>query len=125
LHNARQEQALAAYEQTALNAFEEVENSLVAYAKEQERQRALEEAVSSSADSLHLANQLYTNGLASFLNVLDAESSLYRTEEALTHSRSTVAQNLIALYKALGGGWPGKSGEERGVASGPRQSERP
>jgi outer membrane protein, multidrug efflux system len=85
-----------------------VENSLVAYAKEQERQRALEEAVRSSADSLHLANQLYTNGLASFLNVLDAERSLYRAEEALAHSRSEVTQNLIALYKALGGGWEGK-----------------
>ena len=124
LHDARQEQALAAYEQTALNAFEEVENSLVAYAKEQERQRALEEAVRSSADSLHLANQLYTSGLASFLNVLDAERSLYRTEEALTHSRSTVTQNLIALYKALGGGWEGKLEGEVKVPSSARASSR-
>jgi NodT family efflux transporter outer membrane factor (OMF) lipoprotein len=124
LHDARQEQALAAYEQTALNAFEEVENSLVAYAKEQERQRALEEAVRSSADSLHLANQLYTSGLASFLNVLDAERSLYRTEEALTHSRSTVTQNLIALYKALGGGWEGKLEGEVKVPSSARAGSR-
>ncbi len=105
VQDARQEQALAVYEQIALNAFEEVENALVAYAKEQERQRALEEAVWSSAESLHLAQQLYTNGLASFLNVLDAERSSYRAEDALAQSRSAVSQNVIALYKALGGGW--------------------
>jgi multidrug efflux system outer membrane protein len=106
VQDARQEQALAMYEQTALTAFEEVENSLVAYAKEQERQRALEEAVRSSTESLHLAQQLYTSGLASFLNVLDAERSSYRAEDALAQSRSAVSQNVITLYKALGGGWP-------------------
>ena len=116
VQDARQEQALTAYEQTALNAFEEVENSLVAYAKEQERQRALQDAVTSSADSLHLANQLYTNGLASFLNVLDAERSCYRAEEALAHGQARVTQNLIALYKALGGGWQLKLGREPAVA---------
>ena len=81
-------------------------------------------AVRSSADSLHLANQLYTSGLASFLNVLDAERSLYRTEEALTHSRSTVTQNLIALYKALGGGWEGKLEGEVKVPSSARAGSR-
>jgi NodT family efflux transporter outer membrane factor (OMF) lipoprotein len=125
LQDTRQEQALAAYEQTALNAFEEVENSLVAYAKEQERQRALEDAVRSSADSLHLANQLYTNGLASFLNVLDAERSLYRAEEALAHSRSVVTQDLIALYKALGGGWESRLAGEIAVAGDTRAGSRP
>jgi outer membrane protein TolC len=87
VQDARQEQALTLYEQTVLNAFEEVENSLVGYAKEQERQRALEDALKSSADSLYLANQLYANGLARFLNVHDAEPSRYRAEEALAHSQ--------------------------------------
>ncbi len=105
VQNARQEQSLAAYEETVLMSFEDVENSLVAYAKEQIRRRSLEDAVTSSKDSLHLANQLYSNGLASFINVLDAERSLYQAEDALVQSDKAVSQNLISLYKALGGGW--------------------
>jgi len=105
VQNARQEQALAAYEKTVLTSLEEVENSLVAYAKEQIRRRALDDAVKSSQDSLHLANQLYSNGLASFINVLDAERSLYQAEDALVQSDKAVTQNVISLYKALGGGW--------------------
>ena len=105
VQDARQEQALAAYEKTVLMSFEDVENSLVAYAKEQIRRRSLEDAVTSSQDSLHLANQLYANGLASFINVLDAERSLYQAEDALVQSDKAVTQNLISLYKALGGGW--------------------
>ena len=105
VQNARQEEALAAYEETVLMSFEDVENSLVAYAKEQIRRRSLEDAVTSSQDSLHLANQLYSNGLASFINVLDAERSLYQAEDALVQSDKAVTQNLISLYKSLGGGW--------------------
>ena len=105
IQNARQEQALATYEQTALNAFEDVENSLVAYAKEQVRRRSLEDAVTSSKESLRLANQLYANGLSNFINVLDAERSLYQAQDALVQSDRTVSTDVIALYKSLGGGW--------------------
>jgi NodT family efflux transporter outer membrane factor (OMF) lipoprotein len=105
VQNARQEQALAAYEKTVLTSFEEVENSLTAYAKEQIRRRSLEDAVKSSQDSLYLANQLYSSGLVSFINVLDAERSVYLAQDALVESEKIVTQNLISLYKALGGGW--------------------
>jgi outer membrane protein TolC len=76
LQSARQEGALAAYERTVLTAFEEVENGLVVYAKEQVRRPSLEEAVVSSQKSLDTANKLYANGLTDFLRVLDAERSL-------------------------------------------------
>ena len=105
VQNARQEQALVAYEKTVLTAFEETENALTSYAKEQVRRRSLEEAAKAAGDSLHLAKELYGKGLASFINVLDAERSLYQTEDALAQSDKAVSQNLIALYKALGGGW--------------------
>jgi multidrug efflux system outer membrane protein len=105
VQNARQEEALAGYEKTSLSAFEDVENALTAYAKEQVRRRSLEDAVRSSQESLRLANRLYANGLTDFINVLDAERSLYDAEEALAESDMTVSADVVALYKSLGGGW--------------------
>ena len=105
VQNARQEQALANYENTTLIAFEDVENALTAYAKEQIRRQSLGDAVKSSEESLRLANQLYANGLANFINVLDAERSLYQAQDALVQSDKTVTTDVIALYKSLGGGW--------------------
>ena len=105
VRNARQEQALANYENTALGAFEEGENALTAYATEQIRRQQLAAAVTSSAESLRLAKQLYTSGLANFINVLDAERSLYQAQDALVQSDRTVTTDVIALYKSLGGGW--------------------
>ena len=105
VQNARQEQALAAYEKTVLTAFEDVENGLVAYANEQIRRQSLENAVVSSRQSLALANKLYTNGLTDFVNVLEAERSLYQAQAALVQSDRTVSTDVVALYKSLGGGW--------------------
>ena len=105
VQNAREEESLASYENTMLRAFADVENALVGYAREQERERALGEAVKSSHESLHLANQLYAHGLVNFIDVLDAERSLYQAQDQLVQSERAVAVNLISLYKALGGGW--------------------
>jgi multidrug efflux system outer membrane protein len=102
---ARQDQALAAYEKTVLGSFEDVENALVAYANEQVRYRSLTAAVAANRRSVELAHDLYQKGLGSFLNVLDAERSLYQTEDQLVDSERAVSANLVALYKALGGGW--------------------
>jgi outer membrane protein, multidrug efflux system len=102
---AEQEQALAQYQQTVLTSLEEVENALVAYTKEQERHRTLQEAVDASRRAVDLANQQYTKGIGDFLNVLDAERTLYQAEDQFVDSQRTVSLNLVALYKALGGGW--------------------
>jgi len=102
---ALQEQALAAYEQTTLRAFEDVENAMVAYAKEQTRRDSLAQAATTSQNSLNLARRLYTSGLTDFVNVLDAERSLYQTQDQLAQSDRIISADLIALYKALGGGW--------------------
>jgi NodT family efflux transporter outer membrane factor (OMF) lipoprotein len=107
VQDARQEEALATYERTVLTAFEEVENGLVSYAKEQVRRGSLEEAVASSRKSLDLANRLYSNGLTDYLRVLDAERSLYSAEDNLAQSDKAISGNLITLYESLGGGWQG------------------
>lgn len=105
VQNARQEEALDTYEKTVLTAFEEVENGLVLYAKEQVRRRSLQDAVVSSQKSLDTANKLYASGLTDFLHVLDSERSLYQAQDALVQSDRTISANLISLYKSLGGGW--------------------
>jgi multidrug efflux system outer membrane protein len=105
VQNARQEKALAGYEQTVLGAFEEVENALVAYAKEQVRFRSLRASVKAAHESVAIARDRYRNGLTDFLPVLDAERSLYQMENELALSRQAVSVNFVALYKALGGGW--------------------
>jgi multidrug efflux system outer membrane protein len=105
VQDARQEEALAAYEKTVLTAFEEVQNSLVSYATEQVRRRSLKDAVASSRKSLGLANRLYTGGLTDFLRVLEAERSLYDAQDRLAKSDRAISGNLIALYESLGGGW--------------------
>lgn len=102
---ALEEQALIAYQQTLLNALQEVENALIASANEQERRESLVNAVAANRKAVNLSKTLYTEGQTDFLSVLDAQRSLFVTEEALVLSTSAVSTDLVALYKAIGGGW--------------------
>jgi NodT family efflux transporter outer membrane factor (OMF) lipoprotein len=113
VQDALTEQALLTYEKTVLTALKDVETALVAYAKQQETHKSLSEAVVNNRKAVDLATQLYLAGKSDFLNVLIAQRSLFATEDALAQSTTTVDTNLIALYKALGGGW-----EEEGSARG-------
>jgi outer membrane protein, multidrug efflux system len=105
VQNARQEQALDSYQQTVLVALEDAENALTAYAREQVRRESLSQSVQADEQALELSTQLYNNGLADFLRVLDSERSLYAAQDALVQSDQTVSLDLVQLYKALGGGW--------------------
>jgi len=105
VQNARQEQALDAYQQTVLVALEDAENALTAYARQQTRRKSLSQSVHADEQALELSTQLYNNGLADFLQVLDSERSLYAAQDALVQSDQFVSLNLVQLYKALGGGW--------------------
>jgi NodT family efflux transporter outer membrane factor (OMF) lipoprotein len=103
--NARQEQAAASYEQAVLTALQEVEDALVSYVKEESRRRTLAEAAAANRRAVDLAIQLYDAGRADFLSVLQAQRDLFATQDALVQSDRLVTTNLVALYKALGGGW--------------------
>jgi len=105
VQNARQEAALARYEQTVLGALEETENALVAYGEEHARQQRLGEAVDASQVALTLSRELYVRGLVDFLTVLDNQRSLYTAQDQRVQSEQTLIVSLIAIYKALGGGW--------------------
>lgn len=105
VQNERQKQALLTYEKTVLAALADVENALVACTTEQVHRKSLMDAVNADRRSVYLAKDLYTKGLADFLNVLIAERALYSSEDNLAQSDRTVSINVVALYKALGGGW--------------------
>jgi multidrug efflux system outer membrane protein len=105
VQNARWKQAQILYQSTVLKSLEETEDALVSYSQEQERRDRLQAAVSESQTALDLSRELYKSGLGDFLAVLDAQRQLYRNENLLAQSQTAVTTNLIALYKALGGGW--------------------
>ncbi|HSR36901.1 MAG TPA: efflux transporter outer membrane subunit [Desulfurivibrionaceae bacterium] len=105
LRKAMQEEEGLAYQQTVLVALREVEDALVAAGKEEEHRQALLAAVTANRRAVDLATRLYTAGESDFLAVVVAQRSLYAAEDALAQSTGTVATELVALYKALGGGW--------------------
>ncbi|HEY3417031.1 MAG TPA: TolC family protein, partial [Armatimonadota bacterium] len=110
VQNARQEQALIQYEQVILRALEDTENAFVAYSTEQTRRQSLQQAVAADQRSVDLSNELYYRGLTDFLNVLDAQRTLYVVQLQLAQSEANVSANLVALFKALGGGWETEAG---------------
>lgn len=103
---SRQRQMLYEYERTILNAFRETEDALVGYRKTGEISRAQAGRVAAERKVLELAELRYRGGVAAYLEVLDAQRSLFSSEldEAQTVGSHLVA--LVQLYKALGGGWP-------------------
>lgn len=105
LQEALRDQAFLTYQKTVLGAFQDVENALIAFGKEQERRKALYEAVIANRKAVDLSLQLYSVGQTDFLNVATAQRSLYASEDSLIQSESNIATDLVALYKALGGGW--------------------
>lgn len=103
--NARQRQALAQYQQAIRNAFRDVRDAITAQVKTREQFDAERERVAALRETLRLARLRYANGIASQLDVLDAERNLLTAElnrsDALRAQRAAVAD----LFKALGGGW--------------------
>jgi NodT family efflux transporter outer membrane factor (OMF) lipoprotein len=105
IQNELQEQSLLAYRGAVLSAWQDVENALISHAKEQERHRALSDAVAANRKAVDYATTLYKQGNTDFLNVLNAQRSLFAAEDALVQSDRTLTESVISLYKALGGGW--------------------
>ncbi|MBL8484301.1 MAG: efflux transporter outer membrane subunit [Rhodocyclaceae bacterium] len=107
----------AKYQAAFLSALEEVENSLTAFYAEQQRRTLLAEAVTANEQAVALAGERYRRGLTSFLEVLTAQTLLYASQRKLAQSQADLVTGLVALYKALGGGWqaaPGAGGSDAG-----------
>jgi NodT family efflux transporter outer membrane factor (OMF) lipoprotein len=109
----RTEQAMLDYEQTVLLALEDVENAMVSFEREKERLRDLLDSVNAAKESVKLVTTLYENGLTDFQNVLDMQRSLTVQQDLMADSEGAVANNLVRIYTALGGGWSNESIEEK------------
>ncbi len=99
---AREQQALHAYEQSILLALEDVENNLTGYLTEQSRQQALSQAAQAQGRAAEVARAQYRAGEAPQLDLLVAQSNALDAESELVASRQAAAENLILLYRALG-----------------------
>jgi len=97
--------ALARYEQSVYRALEETDASLTGYAQALIKQKHLRQGATSSAEAATLARARFDSGVADFLTVLDAERSMLEAEDRLAQSETQTATALLAMYKALGGGF--------------------
>jgi multidrug efflux system outer membrane protein len=102
---ARADVNLAEYQQVVLNALEETENALVVYDRLRDRMALLKTAAEASGKAYEIANVRFEEGVEDFLNLLDTERRLLLDQREYAQSRTATAAALIAIYKALGGGW--------------------
>jgi NodT family efflux transporter outer membrane factor (OMF) lipoprotein len=102
---ARTDEAAADYQRTVLGALRDVETALVGYARSEERRNRLAAEVAADRQAVTVATRLYQQGVEDFLPVLDVERSLQAADDQLAQSDRDTALSLVALYKALGGGW--------------------
>lgn len=105
LNQAQQQEAAINFQKTVLQAWHDVDNALTAYQAEQTRRDQLSQAVVDNQHALVLAQSRYEQGVADFLSVLVVEQALLAAQLQQADSTTTVSSDLVALYKALGGGW--------------------
>src|SRR5690606_24722977 len=108
--DARAEQALLQWQSTVLTALEETENAMTAFVREQARRAALLAAQTQARRSVELARAQYRDGLSDFQPVLDSERTLAELEDEVAQSEAAIANSLVRLYRALGGGWEDGAG---------------
>jgi outer membrane protein TolC len=111
VQDAAFQQALVDYQQTVLKATQEVEDGLAGFLRSQEAVVFAANAVRSAQRSVDLALVQYREGAVDYQRVLDAQRSLLLQQNSMVQTHSSVATNLIALYKALGGGWELRQGQ--------------
>jgi outer membrane protein TolC len=105
LQKALLDQYEISYDSTLLGAVKDVENSLLAFGKDQARRDSLATASQSAEQAAEMSRELYSSGLKDFLTVLDSERTLLNVQNNLVQSNATVDTDLVQLFKALGGGW--------------------
>jgi multidrug efflux system outer membrane protein len=106
-------QAALAYRATVLNALREVEDGLVTFHADKLERDRLADVLASGSQTLALATSRYSHGISDYLQVLDAQRTVETTRQQLVRQDTTLANDVVTLYRALGGGWenPGATSE--------------
>jgi NodT family efflux transporter outer membrane factor (OMF) lipoprotein len=104
--NAREEQALVAYRKTILTALQDVEDALTAVDNERRQQASLEQALGNASRAEEIVRSRYRGGLVTYSDVLQAQANRISLENQVAETKGALARHTVALYKALGGGWP-------------------
>ena len=102
---ANEKIAVAQYEKSIQTAFREASDALVSRKTLKDQLEAQARQLEAEQVRYKLSDLRYTNGIASYLDLLDAQRSLFSLEQAVVQVRLTQLQNQINLYKVLGGGW--------------------
>jgi outer membrane protein TolC len=111
VQDARFQQLLVGYRETVLKAAQEVEDALAGFLNSQQAMGFEQSAVAAAQRSVKIAVIEYREGAADYQRVLEAQRSLLQQQNSLAQTSSSVVTNLIALYKALGGGWELRQGQ--------------
>jgi NodT family efflux transporter outer membrane factor (OMF) lipoprotein len=104
-NRARFQGQVFTYQQTVLRAAREAEDALVAFLRSQQQAQQLEKSVANYQRTVEVVMDQYRNGIADFNRVFTTEAALVQQQDQLAEVRGNIALNLIALYRALGGGW--------------------
>ena len=110
IHESRLRQTAISYRSTVLNAVKEVEDAMVKYDGFRKQLVSLENALQSDAVAVELSLQRYKIGKANFQRVLDSQLQLLQDSQASAAARANANIQLVRLYRAIGGGWPGHGG---------------
>jgi outer membrane protein TolC len=94
-----------AYQDQVLNAGREVEDSIVAFLRTQEQARYLDASVVAAARTVEITNEQYNQGAIDFTPVFLFQETLTEQQDAFAAAQGDIAQSLIGVYRALGGGW--------------------
>ncbi|MGI9333210.1 MAG: efflux transporter outer membrane subunit [Gammaproteobacteria bacterium] len=105
VQDARLQQLLVNYEETVLRAAQEVEDAMVGFLRGQEQVELLGESVDAARQAVDISSAQYRGGAIDYQRVLDSQNTLVEQQDLWTETRGEVARDLIAMYKALGGGW--------------------
>ncbi len=112
VQDARFQQLIVNYQDTVLRAAREVEDAMVGFLRAQETEALLSESVDAAARSVELALLQYRDGVTDYQRVIDTQTSLVSQQDIWTQTRGEISTNLIAMYRALGGGWQIRKDED-------------
>jgi outer membrane protein TolC len=112
VQDARFQQLLISYQNAVLNAQRDVEDQLIAFLRSQEQAGFLAESAAAALRSLDLAVLQYREGITDFTTVLTAQQALLNEQDNLASTLGSISRNLVGVYRALGGGWQIREGQD-------------